>query len=170
MVPLAKILADPLLKTLLERGTQQLLLDLIGELVEVLMRCTFARLELDDVQADLGAYRRADVAHLEFGGRFFHAVEQLTLLEPAEIATVLTRRVFGVLLGHLAEVGALLDAPINLIGLCSGSSNAVGRRIRFQAEENVGHLYAPWRRVFGDMRIVIALDLFGGNADLAADL
>src|SRR5689334_11186362 len=99
----AQLFREPLFETFFESGGIELLLDLLLQFAEILAAFSFARIELENMNAHAGSHRRADLPDLHLECGLLHRFEKLAAFEPAELAAFRRSRVLRTALGDFRE-------------------------------------------------------------------
>ena len=104
--------------TLAYRARRRFLANALTHLVKLRGRLLANVLQLDDVPAELGLHGLlGELADLKRERRVGELLDHATLGEIAEITAVGTRRAGRLLLGHLGEVGTVLEILDDRLGL-----------------------------------------------------
>src|SRR5690242_14569653 len=111
--------------------------DLVAHLDQGVPGQRLARVETEQVIAHLGAERGGDLPGLEAQDRLLDVGRQLAFLDVAQAAPVLAGRILRVLLGHVGEVLALQEEPVDLLRLLARLEPALLALIRIRQHQDV---------------------------------
>ena len=132
----------------------------------------FAVDHLDDVEAELRAHRRADLAGLQLEGGVGELRHDAFPGEQTDVPLVLLGGgVAGQLHGEVFEILALLEAVDDLVGPLLGGEGFLGRSVPAHGDQDVaGADLLRLVELVGRTVVIELLDLLRGDGDLVLDL